>query len=271
MSINIYDILFNNKSDNFFLLAGPCVIESEAVVLRIAEKVKKITDKLNIPYVFKASYTKANRSSMNSFTGLGEEEGLRILQRVKDEFELNIVTDIHTPNEAKSVAEVADILQIPAFLCRQTDLLISAAETGKIVNVKKGQFLSPQEMGNVVSKIESTGNKKIMLTERGTFFGYNNLVVDFRGFMEMSEFGYPVIYDVTHSLQRPAILGNVSGGQPEYVKQMAKAAMATGTINGFFIETHDDIENAKSDAKAMLPLDQLESVLMDLLKIQKAI
>ncbi len=271
MSKNLNDIFFNNKSDNFFLLAGPCVIESESVVLRLAEKIKIITDKLNIPYIFKASYIKANRSSIDSFTGLGEEEGLRILEKVKNEFDLKIVTDIHTPDEARPVAEVVDILQIPAFLCRQTDLLISAAETGKIVNVKKGQFLSPQEMGNVISKIESSGNEKIMLTERGTFFGYNNLVVDFRGFMEMSEYGYPVIYDVTHSLQRPAALGNVSGGQPEYVKQMAKAAMATGVVNGFFIETHDDLKNAKSDAKAMLPLDQLESVLVDLLRIQDAI
>jgi len=271
MSTDLNNILFNIKSENFFLLAGPCVIESESVVLRLAEKIKIITDKLNIPYVFKASYTKANRSSIGSFTGVGEEEGLRILENVKNKFDLKIVTDIHTPDEAKPVAEVADILQIPAFLCRQTDLLISAAETGKIVNVKKGQFLSPQEMKNVVDKIESTGNKKITLTERGTFFGYNNLVVDFRGFMEMSEYGYPVIYDVTHSLQKPGALGSVSGGQPEYVKQMAKAAMATGVVNGFFIETHDDLKNAKSDAKAMLPLDQLESVLVDLLKIQNAI
>ena len=266
------NILSNNKtSDNFFLLAGPCVIESENVVLRLAEKIKKITSHLNIPYIFKASYTKANRSSIDSFTGLGREEGLRILEKIKRELDLKVVTDIHTPEEANEAGEVADILQIPAFLCRQTDLLINAANTGKIVNVKKGQFLSPAEMGNIVNKISSTGNNDIMLTERGTFFGYNNLVVDFRGFMEMSEFGHPVLYDVTHSLQRPAAHGNVSGGQPEYVRQMAKAAMATGTVNGFFIETHDDIRNAKSDAKAMLPLNELEVVLTDLLNIQEAI
>lgn len=260
-----YDDLRN--SNKLFLIAGPCVIESKQIVFEIAEYIKELTTKLDINFVFKASYSKANRSSINSYTGPGIEEGLKILQAVKEEFNLPILTDIHTAEEAESVAEVADIIQIPAFLCRQTELLLAASKSGKIVNVKKGQFLSPAEMKNVIDKVKSADNNQIMLTERGTFFGYNNLVVDFRGFMEMKAMGYPVIFDATHSLQRPGALGGGSGGQPKYVKQMAMAAVATGAVDGLFIETHPNPHKALSDAKAMLPLNELEDLLVCVKKI----
>lgn len=272
MDINEILNLMNFKiNDNFLLMSGPCVIESEKNVMEIAERLVKLTTKLNIPYVFKASYVKANRSSIDSFTGPGAEEGLRILQKVKETFSIPIVTDVHTAAEVEEAAEVADIVQIPAFLCRQTDLLLKAGETGKIVNIKKGQFLSPLDMGNVAAKVASTGNDKIMLTERGASFGYNNLVVDFRGFMDMKSLDYPVIYDVTHSLQRPAVHGTVSGGQPEYVKQMAMAAMATGVVDGLFIETHPDPAKALSDGKSMLPLAEMEDLLLSVMRIKMAL
>ena len=243
------------------LIAGPCVIESRDLVMRVAEKIKNITTSLNIPFIFKASYAKANRTSIQSFSGPGQEDGLRILEEVKKQFELPLLTDVHTPQEVPAAAAVADIIQIPAFLCRQTELLLAAGKSGKAVNVKKGQFLAPADMSNVAAKVASTGNENILLTERGTTFGYNNLVVDFRSFMDMQKTGYPVIFDATHSLQRPSAAGDVSGGQPEYVPQMALAAVATGAVDGLFIETHPNPKEALSDAQSMLPLEQLETLL----------
>ena len=265
-SFDIND-LFSKKRNKFFLIAGPCVIESEGMILEIADRLKQISTKLNIDLIFKSSFTKANRSSIDSFRGPGIEKGLEILSKVKEEYSLPLLTDIHLPEEAKLVSEVVDIIQIPAFLFRQTDLLTSAGTTSKIVNIKKGQFGSANEMKFAAEKVRSTGNDKIMLTERGTTFGYNNLVVDFRNFMDMKKIGYPVIYDVTHSLQRPAGEGNVSGGQPEYVMQMASAAIATGMVDGLFIETHPDPSKALSDGKSMLNLDKLEEVLARCLSI----
>ncbi|MBN2790574.1 MAG: 3-deoxy-8-phosphooctulonate synthase [Candidatus Delongbacteria bacterium] len=269
-TLNLKNI-FSNETHNFFLIAGPCVIESERSVMLIAEKLKKISEKLNIDLIFKSSYSKANRSSIDSFNGPGIEKGLAILNKVKHDLELPLLTDIHVPSEAKIAAEIVDILQIPAFLFRQTDLLVSAGTTGRIVNIKKGQFGSANEMRLAAEKVRSTGNDKIMLTERGTTFGYNNLIVDFRNFMEMNKTGYPVIYDVTHSLQRPAGEGKVSGGQPEYVSQMACAAVATGVIDGLFIETHTDPSKALSDGRSMLKLDELENVLQKCLAINNVI
>ena len=264
--------LYNKLSKSaWFLIAGPCVIENQNNLEVIASKLKEIEKKYSIPIIFKASYKKANRSNINSYTGPGMKKGLKMLQLIKEKFSFPVITDIHEAHETKSVAEVADILQIPAFLCRQTDLLISAARTDRIVNIKKGQFVSPAEMKNAADKVASTENNLVMLTERGTSFGYNNLIVDFRSFMEMEKLNYPVVYDATHSLQRPAVHGNVSGGQPEYVCQMAKAAMATGSVSGLFIEAHPDPENAKSDAKAMLPLDQLENLVIGVNRIKGAL
>lgn len=263
--------IFSKERQKFFLIAGPCVIESESIILEIADRLKNISAKLDIDLVFKSSFTKANRSSIDSFRGPGIDKGLEILSKVKKEYSLPLLTDIHLPEEASIVSEVVDILQIPAFLFRQTDLLTSAGATGKIVNIKKGQFGSANEMNLAAEKVRSTGNDKIMLTERGTTFGYNNLVVDFRNFMEMKQAGYPVIYDVTHSLQRPAAEGNVSGGQPEYVMQMASAAIATGMVDGLFIETHPDPAKALSDGKSMLNLDELEKVLERCISIQKSL
>lgn len=260
-----------NSLDSFFVLTGPCVIETEEMVLRIAETIAKLSEKHQIPFVFKASYQKANRTSIESFTGPGLDEGLKILEKARDVSGLPVVTDIHTPQEAKAVGEVVDIVQIPAFLSRQTDLLLEAGKTGKIVNIKKGQFISPQEMKYVAKKVQTTGNDKIMLTERGTFFGYNNLVVDFRGFMEMKQIGFPVVYDVTHSLQKPGASGGVSGGQPEYALAMARAAMATGAVDGLFLETHPDPAKAKSDAKSMLALNKLDNLIMCVKDVKRAI
>lgn len=257
------------NSQNFFLLAGPCVIESEDLVLKIAEKIKQITEKLNIPYVFKASYKKANRSSLDSFTGLGIDEGLNILAKVKTEFNLPIVTDVHETNEINSVAQVADIIQIPAFLARQTDLLLAAGKSNKIVNIKKAQFMAGEDMYAASQKVLSTGNSKIMLTERGSSFGYHNLVVDFRNFAIMKEANFPVIYDVTHSLQQPSI-SKVSGGSPQYVPMMAKAALATGLVDGLFIETHPNPKEGLSDAKSMFELSKMEKLLTDCLRIWNA-
>ncbi len=259
------------KGKPLVLIAGPCVVESEELVLSVAEHLTELCSRLKIPYVFKASYVKANRTSIDSFTGPGPEEGLKILQKVKAEFDVPLLTDIHYPHEAALAAEVVDILQIPAFLSRQTDLLIAAGRTGKIVNIKKGQFLSPFDMENAAKKTASTGNDRILLTERGTTFGYNNLVVDFRSFMDMHKTGYPIIYDATHSLQRPAASGNISGGQPEYVKQMSLAATATGTLSGLFIETHPQPEKALSDAQSMLPLDQMKDLLQGVKRIEEAL
>lgn len=258
------------KKENFFLLAGPCVIEGEDMALRIAEKITEITRRLNIPYVFKGSYRKANRSRLDSFTGIGDEKALKILQKVGQTFGVPTVTDIHETTEAALAAEYVDILQIPAFLCRQTDLLVAAARTGKIVNIKKGQFLSPGAMQFAVQKVADAGNSNVMITERGTTFGYTDLVVDYRGIPQMQQFGYPVIMDVTHSLQQPNQTSGVTGGLPALIETIAKAAIAVGA-DGLFIETHPDPLTAKSDGANMLRLDLLEGLLQRLIRIREAI
>lgn len=252
------------------LIAGPCVIESEELVLYIAEKIKEITDRLNINYIFKASFDKANRTSIHSFRGPGLKEGMRILKKVKDTYHLKITTDIHEPYQAEVAAEVVDILQIPAFLCRQTDLLGAAAKTGKTINVKKAQFLAPWDMENVINKLVESGNDKIMLTERGTTFGYNTLVVDMTALIEMKKFGYPVVFDATHSVQKPGGKGDSTGGNREYVEYLAKAAVAMG-VDHLFMEVHPDPDHAKSDGPNMVQLDKLESLLTKLLKIYYAV
>ena len=257
------------KSENFFLLAGPCVIEGEDMALRIAERVVKITDRLNVPYVFKGSYRKANRSRLDSFTGIGDEKALKILKKVHDTFGVPVVTDIHAP-EAGMAAEYVDVLQIPAFLCRQTDLLVAAAKTGKIVNIKKGQFLSPGAMRFAADKVVEAGNAQVMLTERGTTFGYQDLLVDYRGIPEMRSFGHPVVLDVTHSLQQPNQTSGVTGGMPALIETVAKAGVAVG-VDGLFMETHEDPSVAKSDGANMLKLDLLEGLLEKLVRIRQAI
>lgn len=243
-----------------FLIAGPCVIESEAHARMMAERVAQIAADAGVPYIFKASFDKANRSSVKAFRGPGLTEGLRILGKIKRELKLPILTDIHEVAQAEPAAEVADVLQIPAFLARQTDLLLAAAKTGKIINVKKAQFLSPWDMGNVAEKVASSGNKKIILTERGASFGYNNLVVDMRAFPVMVKFGYPVVYDVTHSVQLPGGKGDASGGQPEFIETLARAGVAAG-VDGIFLETHDNPAAALSDGANALPLSQLPQLL----------
>ncbi len=247
------------------VIAGPCVIEDEGVTLDTARELKEICARLELPFVFKSSFDKSNRTSVNSFRGPGLEQGLSTLDKVRSEVGVPVITDIHTPEQAAPVAEVVDALQIPAFLCRQTDLLVAAANTGKPVNVKKGQFLSPWDMRNVVEKFASNGNESLMITERGTSFGYNNLVVDFRSFAIMRAFGYPVIYDVTHSLQLPGGLGKKSGGQSEFAPMMARAAAAAG-IDGVFFETHPDPEKALCDGPNMIPLAEVEAMLVSMKK-----
>ncbi|RAJ02217.1 2-dehydro-3-deoxyphosphooctonate aldolase (KDO 8-P synthase) [Chitinophaga skermanii] len=256
--------------DNFFLIAGPCVVEDEALLMTVAEKVSGICKRLNIPYVFKASYRKANRTSINSFTGVGDVEGLELVQKVGQHFNVPTTSDIHSAAEAAMAAAYVDILQIPAFLCRQTDILIAAADTGKFVNVKKGQFLSGESMKFAVEKIEQAGNKHIMLTERGTTFGYQDLVVDYRNIPTMRSFGVPVIMDCTHSLQQPNQTSGVTGGNPQMIGTIAKAAIAAGA-DGLFIETHPEPSKAKSDGANMLRLDLLEELLEDLVKIRQAV
>lgn len=264
---NITDL---KKADNFFLLAGPCVIEGEEMALRIAEHIVKVTDRLGIPYVFKGSYRKANRSRLDSFTGIGDEKALKVLEKVRQTFDIPVVTDIHAAQEAEMAAEYVDVLQIPAFLCRQTDLLVAAARTGKIVNIKKGQFLSPEAMRFAAEKVVEAGNDQVMLTERGTTFGYRDLVVDYRGIPEMQSFGYPVILDVTHSLQRPNQTSGVTGGMPQLIETIAKAGVAVG-VDGLFMETHQDPSVAKSDGANMLKLDLLEGLLEKLVRIRKSL
>ncbi len=263
-------LLKYKDSGNFLLIAGPCVVENETMPREIAGQIVSITDKLQIPYIFKASYKKANRSRLDSFTGIGDLKGLEVIRKVRDTFNIPVLTDVHSPEEARLAAEFTDILQIPAFLCRQTDLLVAAAKTGKIVNIKKGQFLSPEAMKYAVQKVLDSGNDKIMLTERGTTFGYQDLVVDFRGIPVMQSLGVPVILDCTHSLQRPNQSGGVTGGQPELIETIAKAGIAAGA-DGLFIETHPDTENALSDGANMLPLDMLQTLLEKLVRIRKAI
>lgn len=262
--------LMNADSGNFFLLAGPCVIESEDMALRIAERIVGITGKLRIPYVFKGSYRKANRSRLDSFTGIGDEKALKVLKKVRETFGIPVVTDIHAPGEVAMAAEYVDMLQIPAFLCRQTDLLVAAAETGKVVNIKKGQFLSPQAMRFAAEKVVDAGNPNVMLTERGTTFGYQDLVVDYRGIPEMQTFGFPVVMDATHSLQQPNQTSGVTGGMPQLIETIAKAAIAVGA-DGLFIETHENPAVAKSDGANMLKLDLLEDLLVKLVRIREAI
>ncbi|NOX20147.1 MAG: 3-deoxy-8-phosphooctulonate synthase [Nitrospirae bacterium] len=260
--------LFNKK--RLFIIAGPCVIESRDLVFETAERLKGICDAFGFPLVFKSSYDKANRSSLKSFRGPGLEKGLQILKEVKERFALPVLTDIHSPEEAREAALVVDVLQVPAFLCRQTDIVLAASRTGKPVNIKKGQFLAPWDMRNVVEKFVSTGNKRLLLTERGVSFGYNNLVVDFRAFPIMQSFGFPVVFDVTHSLQLPGGLGNASGGQREFAPTLARAAVAAG-VDGLFMEVHPEPEKALCDGPNMIKLSELEILLKKLKAIREAI
>lgn len=257
-------------SGSFFLIAGPCIIENENNPFEIAERVAAIADKLEIPYIFKASYRKANRSKLSSFTGIGDQAGLGILKAVGDKYKLPVLTDIHSAEEAAVAAPYADVLQIPAFLCRQTELLAAAARTGKTVNIKKGQFLSAEAMHFAVEKVRESGNDKVWLTERGSMFGYQDLVVDFRNIPWMQACGVPVVADITHSLQQPNQAKGVSGGRPEMIETIGKAAIASGA-DGIFIETHPEPAKALSDGENMLPLDQLEDLLIKLLRIRRAI
>ena len=259
------------STENFFLLAGPCVIEGEDMAMRIAERVVSMTSDRNIPYVFKGSYRKANRSRIDSFTGIGDEAALRVLRKVRETFNVPVVTDVHSAEEAEMAAEYVDILQIPAFLCRQTDLLVAAAKTGRVVNIKKGQFLSPEAMKFAAEKVVSEGGAgQVMLTERGTTFGYPDLVGDFRGIPQMRSFGYPVVMDITHSLQQPNQTAGVTGGMPQMISTIAKAAIAVGA-DGLFIETHENPAVAKSDGANMLRLDLLEDLLDTLLRVRAAV
>ncbi|MFW5872350.1 MAG: 3-deoxy-8-phosphooctulonate synthase [bacterium] len=257
-------------TSKFLLIAGPCVIEGEEITMKIAQRIKRVTDKLDIPFVFKSSYKKANRSRMDSFTGIGSLEGLRILEKIAKSLYVPVITDVHTPEEAKQAARFVEILQIPAFLCRQTDLLVASGETGKHVNIKKGQFLSPGSMKYAADKVVATGNKNILLTERGTTFGYQDLVVDYRGIIEMKKTGFPVILDVTHSLQQPNQEAGVTGGRPDLIETIAKAGIAVG-IDGIFIETHPDPGNAKSDGANMLQLDLLEDLMKKMVLLKDTV
>ena len=259
--------MINNK---LLLIAGPCVIESYEQTLLVAEKLKGISESLDVELIFKSSFDKANRTSIDSFRGPGLKNGLKILGDVKSKLGLKVITDIHESFQAEPVAEVVDVIQIPAFLCRQTDLLIAAASTGRVINVKKAQFLSPQDMKHAVKKIEDCGNKNIFLTERGTTFGYNNLIVDMTSIIEMKKFGYPVVFDATHSVQKPGEKGGSTGGNREYAPYLAKAAIAIG-VDALFMEVHPDPDSAKSDGANMIKLDAIDSILKDILKIYNAV
>ena len=262
--------LKHTDGNSFLLIAGPCVVEGKDMAMNIAEHIHDLSNRYKIPYVFKASYRKANRSRLDSFTGIGDESALKILEEVSSQFSIPVITDVHTPGEAELAANFVDVLQIPAFLCRQTDLLVACAETGKTVSIKKGQFLSPGAMKFAVDKVVGSGNKKVMITERGTTFGYQDLVVDFRGIPEMQQFGYPVILDVTHSLQQPNQRSGITGGTPELIENMAKAGIAVG-VDGIFLETHPDPAVAKSDGSNMLRLDLLEGLLKKLIQLRELI
>jgi 2-dehydro-3-deoxyphosphooctonate aldolase (KDO 8-P synthase) len=255
---------------NFFLIAGPCAIEGEKMALEIAETITRITDKLQLPFIFKGSYRKANRSRLDSFSGIGDEKALKILKKAGETFNIPVVTDIHSASEAEMAAGFVDALQIPAFLCRQTDILVAAAKTGKVVNIKKGQFLSPEAMQFAVNKVRECGNEKIVLTERGTTFGYQDLIVDYRGIPKMQRMGVPVVLDVTHSLQQPNQSTGVTGGRPDLIETIARAGIAAG-VDGIFIETYPNPSEAKSDGANMLRLDLLESLLEKLVSIKQAI
>jgi len=260
----------HQRSGNFFLMAGPCAIEGEEMAMEIAEKILTITNKLEIPFIFKGSYRKANRSRLDSFKGIGDMEALGILKKVGERFNIPTLTDIHTAEEAAIAAQYVDVLQIPAFLCRQTDLLVAAAKTEKVVNIKKGQFIAPESMIHAVNKVKDSGNNTVMVTDRGTMFGYEDLVVDFRGIPTMQSFGVPVVLDITHSLQTPNQKSGITGGNPEMIETIAKAGIAAG-VDGIFLETHTDTKNAKSDGENMLLLEKLENLLIKLVKIKSAI
>ncbi|MBR5696486.1 MAG: 3-deoxy-8-phosphooctulonate synthase [Paludibacteraceae bacterium] len=267
---NISPKLKHTESGNFFLMAGPCVVEGEEMAFQIAEHIVALTEKYKIPYIFKASYRKANRSKADSFTGIGDEKALKILRKIGETFDLPVVSDIHSEEEAELAAEYVDILQIPAFLCRQTDLLVAAAKTGRAINIKKGQFLSPSAMAFAAQKVRYAGNNNIMLTDRGTCFGYQDLIVDFRGIPEMRKIGYPVVLDATHSLQQPNQVSGVTGGNPDMIETIAKAGVAVG-VDGLFMETHFDPAHAKSDGANMLPLDRMDDLLRKLVRVREAI
>ena len=269
--MNLQDIpkLKHTTSDNFFLLAGPCAIESETMALEIAEKVCKITENLKIPYIFKGSFKKANRSRIDSFTGIGDEKALKILRKVSETFDIPTVTDIHEVSDAAMAAQYVDVLQIPAFLVRQTDLVVAAAQTGKVVNLKKGQFMSPEAMKHAVQKVKDAGNEKAWITDRGTMFGYQDMIVDFRGIPTMRAFA-PTVLDVTHSLQQPNQTSGVTGGRPEMIETIARAGIVNN-VDGLFIETHFDPSNAKSDGANMLHIDHLEKLLTNLSAIRRTI
>ena len=260
----------HTESGNFFLIAGPCVIEDEIMAFDIAEKIFEITDKLEIPFIFKASYKKANRSKLDSFTGIGDEKALNIIKEIGGKFNIPTITDIHSENDAILAAKYVDILQIPAFLCRQTDLLIAAAKTNKWINIKKGQFLAAESMKFAVEKVRQSGNNNILLTERGTTFGYGDLIVDFRGIPEMQKNLVPVVLDITHSLQQPNQSNGITGGMPELIETIAKAGISVG-VDGIFVETHTNPKIAKSDGANMLSLDKLESLLLKLIRIRKSV
>ena len=269
MNLSYIPNIKHQDSNNFFLLAGPCAIEGEDMALRIAEKVVSITNDLKIPYVFKGSFKKANRSRIDSFTGIGNEKALKILQKVGQTFDIPTITDIHEVSDAEMAAEYVDVLQIPAFLVRQTDLVVAAAKTDKVVNLKKGQFMSPGAMKHAVQKVKDTGNDKVWVTDRGTMFGYQDMIVDFRGIPEMRKFA-PTVLDVTHSLQQPNQTIGVTGGRPDMIETIARAGVVNN-VDGLFIETHFDPTNAKSDGANMLHLDNLEQLLSNLVAIRKVV
>lgn len=269
MTLNDVPKLKHTTANNFFLLCGPCAIEGEDMALRIAEKVVKITNDLQIPYIFKGSFKKANRSRIDSFTGIGDEKALKILRKVSDTFDIPTVTDIHEISDAEMAAQYVDVLQIPAFLVRQTDLVVAAAETGKVVNLKKGQFMSPEAMKHAVQKVKDAGNDKVWITDRGTMFGYQDMIVDFRGIPTMREYA-PTVLDVTHSLQQPNQSIGVTGGRPDMIETIARAGIVNN-VDGLFIETHFDPANAKSDGANMLHLDNLEKLLTNLIAIRKVV
>jgi len=269
MRLDLIPQLKHTNSNNFFLLSGPCAIEGEDMALRIAEKIVSITDKLEIPYVFKGSFKKANRSLIDSFTGIGDEKALKILKKVSETFQVPTVTDIHEVSDASKAAAFVDVLQIPAFLVRQTDLVVAAAKTGKVVNLKKGQFMSPESMQHAVKKVGDSGNEQVMVTDRGTMFGYQDMVVDFRGIPTMKQYA-PVVLDVTHSLQQPNQSSGVTGGRPDMIETIARAGIAAG-VDGLFMETHFDPSIAKSDGANMLHLDHLEKLLANLVTLRKTV
>lgn len=262
--------LKHTQGNGFLLIAGPCVVEGRDMAMEIAEKIHLLSEKYKLPFLYKASYRKANRSRIDSFTGIGDETALKILEEIGHQFSVPVITDVHSPEEAIMAANSVDVLQVPAFLCRQTDLLVACANTGKTVSIKKGQFLSPGAMKFAVDKVVESGNRKVMLTERGTTFGYQDLVVDFRGIPEMQKFGFPVILDVTHSLQQPNQASGVTGGNPDLIENIARAGIAVGA-DGVFLETHPDPDSAKSDGSNMLPLDKLERLIKNLIRIREVI